>query len=109
MSAWYVFSAMGIYPVNPAAGVYVFGSPIVDEATIALPGDKSFTIVARNNSPDNIYIQSAELNGKPYGKSFITHPDIVAGGELTFVMGPEPNKAFGSAPADRPRSVVMSR
>jgi putative alpha-1,2-mannosidase len=49
------------------------------------------------------------LNGKPYGKSFITHPDIVAGGELTFVMGPEPNKAFGSAPADRPRSVVMSR
>ncbi|MFM8434703.1 MAG: GH92 family glycosyl hydrolase [Planctomycetia bacterium] len=109
MSAWYVFSALGLYPVNPAAGVYVFGSPVVDEATIALPGGRSFTIVARNNSPANLYIQSAELNGKPYGKSYITHPDIIAGGELAFVMGPEPNEAFGSAPADRPQSVVMSR
>jgi predicted alpha-1,2-mannosidase len=109
MSAWYVFSAMGIYPVNPVAGVYVFGSPIVDKATIAVPGGKSFTIVAKNNSPVNLYIQSVELNGKPYGKSYITHPDIIAGGELTFVMGPEPNKAFGNAPEDRPQSVVMSR
>ena len=109
MSAWYVFSAMGIYPVNPVAGVYVFGSPIVDKATIAVPGSKSFTIVAKNNSPVNLFIQSVELNGKPYGKSYITHPDIIAGGELTFVMGPEPNKAFGNAPEDRPQSVVMSR
>jgi len=109
MSAWYVFSAMGIYPVNPAAGVYVFGSPVVDEATIAVPGGKSFTVRARNNSPENVYIQSVELNGKPYGKSYITHRDIIAGGELAFTMGPEPNKAFGSAPEDRPRSVVMSR
>ena len=109
MSAWYVFSALGIYPVNPVAGVYVFGSPIVDKATIAVPGGKSFTIVAKNNSPVNLFIQSVELNGKPYGKSYITHPDIIAGGELTFVMGPEPNKAFGNALEDRPQSVVMSR
>lgn len=109
MSAWYVFSAMGIYPVNPVAGVYVFGSPIVDKATIAVPGGKSFTIVAKNNSPVNLFIQSVELNGKPYDKSYITHPDIIAGGELTFVMGPEPNKAFGNASEDRPQSVVMSR
>ena len=109
MSAWYVFSALGIYPVNPVAGVYVFGSPIVDKATIAVPGGKSFTIVAKNNSPVNLFIQSVELNGKPYGKSYITHPDIIAGGELTFVMGPEPNKAFGNASEDRPQSVVMSR
>lgn len=109
MSAWYVFSAMGIYPVNPVAGVYVFGSPIVDKATIAVPGGKSFTIVAKNNSPVNLFIQSVELNGKPYGKSYITHPDIIAGGELTFVMGPEPNKAFGNPSEDRPQSVVMSR
>ena len=109
MSAWYVFSALGIYPVNPVAGVYVFGSPIVDKATIAVPGGKSFTIVAKNNSPVNLFIQSVELNGKPYGKSYITHPDIIAGGELTFVMGPEPNKAYGSALEDRPQSVVMSR
>jgi putative alpha-1,2-mannosidase len=57
----------------------------------------------------NFFIQSVELNGKPYGKSYITHPDIIAGGELTFVMGPEPNKAFGNASEDRPQSVVMSR
>jgi predicted alpha-1,2-mannosidase len=109
MSAWYVFSALGLYPVNPAAGVYVFGSPVIKEAKIALPGGKSFTIVARQNSPENVYIQSAELNGKPFSKSYITHPEILAGGQLTFVMGPEPNTAFGTAPADRPRSVVMSR
>ena len=109
MSAWYVFSAMGMYPVNPAAGIYVFGSPVVDEATIAVPGGKSFTIVAKNNSAENVYIQSVELNGKPYSKSYITHPDIISGGELTFVMGPEPNRVFGSDSQDRPRSIVMSR
>jgi len=108
MSAWYVFSAMGMYPVNPAAGIYVFGSPVIDEATIAVHGGKSFTIVTKNNSPENLYIQSVELNGKPYSKSYITHPDIIAGGELTFVMGPEPNKAFGTAAEDRPQSMVMS-
>jgi predicted alpha-1,2-mannosidase len=108
MSAWYVFSAMGMYPVNPAAGIYVFGSPVINEATIAVPGGKSFTVVTKNNSPENLYIQSVELNGRPYSKSYIAHPDIIAGGELTFVMGPEPNKAFGSAPEDRPRSMVMS-
>jgi len=108
MSAWYVFSAMGMYPVNPAAGIYVFGSPVIDEATIAVHGGKSFTIVTKNNSPENLYIQSVELNGKPYSKSYITHPDIIAGGELTFVMGPEPNKAFGAAAEDRPQSMVMS-
>ena len=97
-----------MYPVNPVAGVYVFGSPLVDEATIALPEGKTLTIVARGNSPDNVYIQSAELNGQTYTKSFITHADIVAGGTLTFVMGPEPNQAFGAAPEDRPMSRVMS-
>ena len=108
MSAWYVFSAMGMYPVNPAAGIYVFGSPVIDEATIAVPGGKSFTVVTQNNSPENLYIQAVELNGRPYSKSYITHPDIIAGGELTFVMGPEPNKAFGTAAEDRPQSMVMS-
>jgi predicted alpha-1,2-mannosidase len=108
MSAWYVFSAMGMYPVNPAAGIYVFGSPVIDEATIAVPGGKSFTVVTQNNSPENLYIQAVELNGRPYSKSYITHPDIIAGGELTFVMGPEPNKAFGAAAEDRPQSMVMS-
>ncbi len=106
MSAWYVLSSMGIYPVNPAAGIYVFGSPLFDKTEIALPKGKTFSIVAENNSAENMYIQSAELNGKPYTKSFITHKDILAGGTLKFVMGNQPNTAFGAALEDRPKSMV---
>ena len=61
MSAWYIFSALGFYPVNPANGVYVFGSPLIDEATIALPGGKTFRVVVRNNSTTNKYIQSMRV------------------------------------------------
>ncbi len=106
MSAWYVLSSMGIYPVNPAAGAYVFGSPVFDKATINLPEGKSFSIIAENNSPENIYIQSAELNGQPYKKTFITHKDILNGGTLKFVMGSQPNKEFGAAKENRPESMV---
>ena len=106
MSAWYVLSSMGMYPVNPAAGAYVFGSPVFDKAEIGLPEGKTFSIVTENNSAENIYIQSAELNGKPYTKSFITHKDILAGGTLKFVMGNQPNTAFGVALEDRPKSMV---
>jgi predicted alpha-1,2-mannosidase len=106
MSAWYVLSSMGMYPVNPAAGAYVFGSPVFDKAEIGLPEGKTFSIVAENNSTENIYIQSAELNGKPYTKSFITHKDILAGGTLKLVMGNQPNTAFGAAAEDRPKSMV---
>jgi predicted alpha-1,2-mannosidase len=106
MSAWYVLSSMGMYPVNPAAGAYVFGSPVFDKAEIALPEGKTFSIVAENNSTENLYIQSAELNGKPYTKSFITHKDILAGGTLKFVMGNQPNIEFGAALENRPKSVV---
>jgi putative alpha-1,2-mannosidase len=73
MSAWYVFSSIGFYPVNPANGAYVFGSPLFDEAEIELPEGKTFKVVAENNSKQNIYIQSATLNGQPYEKTFITH------------------------------------
>ncbi len=106
MSAWYVLSAMGFYPVNPAAGAYVFGSPLFDEAEIELPGGKTFKIVAKKNSPENIYIQSAELDGKPYEKSFITHKDIMKGGVLTLTMGSTPNSDFGAKPENRPKSMV---
>ncbi len=106
MSAWYVLSSMGLYPVNPAAGAYVFGSPVFDQATINLPQGKSFSIIAENNSTENIYIQSAELNGQPYEKSFITHKDILKGGTLKFVMGNTPNKDFGAAKENRPQSKV---
>ena len=90
MSAWYIFSALGFYPVHPANGEYVFGSPLVHEALLPLPNGKSFRITAKNNSPENIYIQSIELNGQPYRKAFIRHQDIVLGGELVYYMGPTP-------------------
>ncbi|BAX82704.1 GH92 family glycosyl hydrolase [Labilibaculum antarcticum] len=106
MSAWYVMSSMGFYPVNPSNGAYVFGSPLFDEASLNLPENKKFTIIANNNSDDNIYIQSATLNGLEYTKSFITHKDILKGGELTFEMGATPNPNFGKANQDRPKSIV---
>lgn len=104
MSAWYILSSMGFYPVNPANGNYVFGSPLFDEVQIKLPEGKTFKIVAENNSSDNIYIQSVELNGAPYTKSYISHATVMEGGELKFLMGDTPNKEFGKARADRPQS-----
>ena len=106
MSAWYVFSALGFYPVNPAQGLYVIGSPVVDKATIHLDknyyGGRTFTMTAQNNSPQNIYIQSATLNGKALNNSYITHNQILAGGTLNFVMGPKPNMSWGKSDATRP-------
>ncbi len=106
MSAWYVLSSMGFYPVNPANGAYVFGSPLFDKVELNVPGGNTFNVIAENRSDKNIYIQSAELNGKPYTKSFITHKQILEGGTLKFVMGDTPNKEFGVAPDDRPKSIV---
>ncbi len=106
MSAWYILSSMGMYPVNPSNGAYVFGSPLFDEAEIMLPEGKSFKIAAKNNSDENIYIQSVELNGTPYKKSFITHKTIISGGTLTFHMGNKPNPEFGKSPENRPKSIV---
>lgn len=106
MSAWYIFSAMGMYPVNPANGAYVFGSPLLDKAEISLPEGKIFTFIVNDNSSENIYIQSVELNGVSYDKSFITHKQILEGGELVFNMGAEPNKEFGKLMSSRPESKV---
>ncbi len=106
MSAWYVFSALGFYPVNPAQGVYVIGSPRVDKAVISLDkkvyGGKTFTMIADNNSATNKYIQSATWNGKPLSRSWFTQKELAAGGTLHFVMGPKPNMTWGKAIADRP-------
>ncbi|WP_282124809.1 GH92 family glycosyl hydrolase [Marinifilum flexuosum] len=106
MSAWYVMSSMGFYPVNPSNGAYVFGRPLFDKVSINLSADKSFTIIANNNSKENIYIQSVKLNGQNYTKSFITHKDIMNGGELIFEMDSKPNKEFGFKIKDRPKSIV---
>jgi putative alpha-1,2-mannosidase len=108
MSAWYVLSALGFYPVNPASGVYVLGSPLVSKATIHLDPryhkGRAFTLVAENNSPKNLYIQSATLNGRPLTRSWFAHAELVAGGELVLKMGPQPNPAWGQRPEDRPPS-----
>lgn len=107
MSAWYVFNALGFYPANPANGAFVLGSPVFDKVTFPVSGGKEFTVIAENNGPENIYIQSVTLNGRPYAKAYITYRDIMDGGELKMVMGPQPNEAFGAAQEDRPRSVMQ--
>ena len=101
MSAWYILSSLGLYQVEPAGGKYIFGSPLFNEAVVRVGNNKIFTIVARNNSKDNIYIQSVKLNGKSYTRSYINFKDIVKGGKLEFIMGNKPS-AFGTKTVDRP-------
>ncbi len=104
MSAWYVMSSLGFYPVNPANGVFVFGTPLVRRAVIKVGEGKSFTMEAVDFSKKNIYIQRVTLNGVPYRKSFINYKQIKAGSTLRFYMGSHPNVLFGADPADRPVS-----
>lgn len=102
MSAWYVFSALGFYPVCPGSDQYVLGAPFVKEATIHLENGKTFAVKSVNLSDKNVYVKSIKLNGKPYKKSFLTHSDIVNGGELIFEMGARPIKQ--SAAYEKPYS-----
>ena len=95
MSAWYVLSSIGLYPMNPASGEYEIGSPIFEKSTIKLPENKTFMIEAEYVSHTNFYIQSATLNGKPFTKTTLSHQDILKGGTLHFVMGNKPNKNWG--------------
>jgi predicted alpha-1,2-mannosidase len=110
MAAWYVFSALGFYPMNPDSGVYAIGSPVISEASLHLDSDKyhghTFTVLAENNGPSNIYIQSATLDGQPLNRAWLRHEEIVAGGTLHLVMGPQPNKDWGSALQDRPPATM---
>lgn len=105
MSSWYVLSALGIYAVCPGTDEYVFGSPVFEKATVKLENGKEFVVTAKNNSPENIYIQSAQLNGVPYDKNFIRFEDILNGGELEFVMGNSPNMNRGISQEARPFSL----
>lgn len=102
MSAWYAFSAMGFYPVFPASGKYVIGSPMVNKATLKLEGSKQFIVETVGNSDKNIYVQKLELNGKAYPNSYILHSDIIKGGTLKFFMGDRPNENFGKLQQNRP-------
>jgi len=94
MSAWYVFSALGFYPVNPADGKYVFGTPQFSEITINLPNKKSFVVKAQNLTIQNIYIKKVLLNGKEYDKGYITHQQLLEGGILEFQMLDKPGMVF---------------
>lgn len=101
MSAWYILSSVGLYQVDPVGGRFVIGSPLFDKATVNVGAGKKFTVVAKNNSDRNIYVQSARLNGKALKNSYIEFNDIRHGGTLELVMGPKPSK-WGAAPACRP-------
>jgi len=103
MSAWYVFSSMGFYPVCPGTDEYVIGSPICRNATINLENGKTFKIIAENYSPKNKYVKSIELNGKIYNAHFLRHADIMNGGTLVFKMSPRPN--INSKSYERPYSL----
>jgi putative alpha-1,2-mannosidase len=94
MSAWYIFSSLGFYPVAPASGEYAIGSPLVKAATIRLENGKTFSIEAQNQSEKNVYLQQVTLNGVPLRTPSLKHADVMKGGKLVFVMGTEPNKAL---------------
>ena len=108
MSAWFVLSAAGFYPVTPGAPSYAIGSPLFPQVRFNLENGKSFVIRARRVSKNNLYIQSATLNGRPYLKSFITHKDLMSGGELIFEMGPRPNLNWGSSNINVPVSEIKA-
>jgi predicted alpha-1,2-mannosidase len=95
MSAWYVFSALGFYPVCPGDPNYLIGSPLFDKATLNLPGGKKFTITTTHNGPQELYIQGGKLNGETFDKTFISHEQVTNGGGLEFEMGSAPNYHWG--------------
>jgi predicted alpha-1,2-mannosidase len=106
MSAWYVLSALGFYPVNPANGLYVFGSPVINEATLKLKDNKTFHIVVKNNGPKNIYINSMTLNGVNHTKTYFAHKDLMKGGEMVITMGNKPGEVWGVGEANKAVSVA---
>jgi len=108
MSAWYVMSSVGIYPVSPADGVFVIGAPQFEKAVIKLGSGKQFTILAKNISKKNMYIQFAKLNGAAYSKTWISYQDIAKGSTLEFEMGPNPSK-WGANAEDSPPSMSVIR
>ncbi len=104
MSAWYVFSAIGFYPVSPGTGEYVIGSPLFKKVTLNLENGRTFVVTADNNSRKNVYIHSAELNGKTFDRNYITHKEILNGGILQFEMTDKPNMNRGTKNEDLPYS-----
>lgn len=104
-SAWYVFSAMGFYPVCPASDEYALGTPLFKKVTVSRPDGTRFVVSAPENSPENFYVKDLKVNGKNWTKNYILHEDLVKGAKLDFSMDSVPNKSRGTADADRPYSL----
>ena len=108
-SAWYVFSAMGFYPVCPGAGEYVLGAPYFDEMTLHLENGRTVSIKANDNTDDNCYVNSLTLNGKPYSKNYIKHSDLMQGAQFVYNMSAKPNYSRGTAESDAPYSFSKTK
>ncbi|TFW19331.1 glycoside hydrolase family 92 protein [Massilia arenosa] len=107
MSAWFTFTSLGFYPVAPGSNQYILGRPFVDRAVLRLPNGRSFTVRAEHLAPANVYVGSVRLNGKPLDATYITHEQIMAGGELVFTMQAAPNKQWGVSAASRPYTMTL--
>jgi predicted alpha-1,2-mannosidase len=108
MSSWYVLSALGFYPVNPASATYVLASPLFDRATVDLGEGRRFTVRVDRSSPADVYVQSATLGGKPLPRAWITHGEVMTAGELRVVLGPRPNPAWATGVGERPPSMTAA-
>lgn len=108
-SAWYVFSAMGFYPVCPGAGEYVLGAPYFDEMTLHLENGRTVSIKANGNTDDNCYVNSLTLNGKPYSKNYIKRSDLMQGAQFVYNMSAKPNYSRGTAESDAPYSFSKTK
>lgn len=106
MSGWYIFSALGFYPVTVGSNEYAIGSPLFDSATINMDNGKKITVTANNNNKQNVYVQSVTLNGEAHTKNYFTHEELANGAEIVFEMGSEPNTAWGSGEDDVPTSIT---
>ena len=108
-SAWYVFSAMGFYPVCPGAGEYVLGAPYFDEMTLHLENGRTVSIKSNDNTEDNCYVNSLTLNGKPYSKNYIKRSDLMQGAQFVYTMSAKPNYSRGTAESDAPYSFSKTK
>jgi predicted alpha-1,2-mannosidase len=106
MSAWFLMSALGLYAVDPVSATYVVSAPLFEKATLQMPGGRQLTIDARRSSPDDLYIQSVTLNGKPLEKLWIHHRDIENGGQLSFTLGSKPNQTLAADESAMPPSLT---
>jgi predicted alpha-1,2-mannosidase len=104
MSAWFVFSALGFYPVDPVEAAYVFGSPLFERAEVRVGCGRTLIVEAPGNRADTPYVTAVRWNGRPWARSWIAHRELASGGRLSFTMSATPNPAFGRAMADRPPS-----